>query len=237
MTEVLPVVPWERMRRRAVEPVHAGHHDVEQDQFGSLDQGLIDCLPSVLGRVDLVSLEFEVDLHHRKDVGVVVNDQDSFAHSYPSFRAYHPALPIVEFGPQPSDCRRRILVREHCCAGHEYVGAGIPSHANGLGRDTAIDLNIGGEAVRLNPIPGLFHLGKYFGHEGLPAKTGIDRHHQDHRTELEKGRTASIGVGGETTRPNSRLAALALAAALVGSGIASMCIVTKSAPAVLRSSR
>ncbi len=63
------------------QPVHPGHHDVEEDQLGRIDHCFVDGLPPILSSVDFISLEFEVDLDDLENVRIVVDHENPFAHS------------------------------------------------------------------------------------------------------------------------------------------------------------
>ncbi len=71
------VSPAPRMRRAAVESVHAGHLDVEDDQVGPVRGGLVEGVGPVHGDLRVVALEGEAALEcfaHRR---LVVDDQDA----------------------------------------------------------------------------------------------------------------------------------------------------------------
>ena len=60
--------------------VHAGHHDVEDDQIGTLGLRLLDGVLTVDRGHDVVALHLQVDLEQLDDGGVVVGDEDRLGH-------------------------------------------------------------------------------------------------------------------------------------------------------------
>ncbi len=62
------------------QPIHARHHDVEDDHMGRVGRGLLQGVFTVDGGLDLKALQLEVDLDDGQDVRIVVRDEDSLAH-------------------------------------------------------------------------------------------------------------------------------------------------------------
>ncbi len=62
------------------EPVHAGHHDVEDDHMWGVGRGLPQGVFTVDSGLDLEAFQLEVDLDDGENVRIVVHDEDSFTH-------------------------------------------------------------------------------------------------------------------------------------------------------------
>ncbi len=62
------------------EPVHARHHDVEDDDMGRVGGCLLQRVFTVDRGLDFEPFQFEVDLDHGEDVRIVVRYEDSFTH-------------------------------------------------------------------------------------------------------------------------------------------------------------
>ncbi len=56
--------------------IHAGHHDVEQDEIGWVFRGKVQPLAPAFGRGDTVSRALELGSHQREVLGVVIDHQD-----------------------------------------------------------------------------------------------------------------------------------------------------------------
>jgi hypothetical protein len=71
------------------DPVHAGHHHVQQDQVRTTLCGRFERLGAVLGRIDLVPFPDEVVTDELEDVHLVVHKQNAIGHVSVSDRRSH----------------------------------------------------------------------------------------------------------------------------------------------------
>lgn len=86
---------------------------------------------------------------------------------------------------QPLHCCDRIRVVEYRGSGHEDVCSGVGSGRRVLRTDPSIDLDLDLQASPINEMPGCLDLGQDPRDELLTPKAGVDRHDEQHVTQLE----------------------------------------------------
>ena len=96
---------------------------------------------------------------------------------------------------RPSECSE-IFGLKYGGAGYEHVGAGLDDLSDVLGRDTAIDLDQGRNAVALTHGRKLVQFGNSTRDKALAAKAGVHAHQQHHIDDVDDALEYAHGGGG-----------------------------------------
>src|SRR5690606_15486569 len=207
------------------QPVHAGHHDVQQDQVHRLAGRLVQGFLAVQRSIDFVPLQLQVHANDLEDVGIVVGDQNPFAHISSMALLKSSAAAAGSGAPKMEVPATKTLAPAARALGAVSVVM-PPSICISTGR--SFDSTHSRAAISFGSASGM---------NAWPPKPGSTDMITSTSQRSRNGVTARSGVAGLITSPKSSPRPRAFSAVAAGSGTASMCTVTRFAPASAKSSR